>query len=172
MNYFQNRGFNNYGYPNYGYIPQQPSYNPGVYNQAPQQMQQGITPSSIPSTNELPIQGVPFVTEDEAKAYIVLPNTKLLLMDKNNSVFYIKSADSLGKSSFEAFEFRKREEKPKEEPVTGQLDLSDFVKKNDLKNFVTNDTIKQLEEKMGARFEEIKKSINVKKLVGDIDNDK
>ena len=171
MNYFQNRGFN-YGYPNYGYIPQQPSYNPGVYNQTPQQMQPGINPSSIPSPNELPIQGVQFVTEDEAKGYIMLPNTKVLLMDKNNSIFYIKSADSLGKSSIEAFEFKKLEEKPKEQPTNDQLDLNDFVKKNDLKNFVTNDTIKQLEEKMGARFEEIKKSINVKKLVEDIDNDK
>lgn len=118
------------------------------------------------STNDIPIQGVKFVTGDEAKAFIVMPNTRVLLMDKSNSIFYIKSADSLGQSTTETFRFEKVEnnslagEKEKE-----QINLTEYAKKDDLSNLVTNDRLSEVETKLSKKLEELQKSINIKKYL-------
>lgn len=51
-------------------------------------------------------QNIIFVTEDEAKSYMLPPNTKILLMDKYQPIFYIKTTDSLGyTAAFESYSF-------------------------------------------------------------------
>lgn len=54
-----------------------------------------------------PYDNLVFVSEDEARAYLLPPNSRRLLMDKDRSVFYIKSTDALGQSTMDAYEFTK-----------------------------------------------------------------
>lgn len=157
---YGNNYTNPYGYgamQNQGYMPNQSYYGMGM---------QG--------SNDV-MQGVKFVTQDEAKAFIVMPNQRVMLMDKNNSLFYIKSADSLGQSTLESYEFKKvdinnPENKPNETP---SIDVENLVKKEQLDNLVTKDKLgeelKAVRIDLSQKIDELKKSINIKKyLEGDI----
>lgn len=126
-------------YMNYNYNPYQ---NYGMYQQQPMMQPQQ-------NNNGMPFNDVKFATIEEAKAYIMLPNTKVMFMDRDNSVFYIKSADSLGKSMIEAFKYARIEDNP-----SANVSHENFVKIEDLKDylkdFVTrdefNDVFKKDEE--------------------------
>lgn len=152
-NYASPYGYSNPYGQNYG-MNTQPYYNMNV------------------QTNDLPMQGVKFVTEDEAKAFMVTPNQRVFLMDRDKSVFYIKSADSLGQSSLEAFEFKKVD-KNNTEIKEPKFDIENLVKREELNNLVTVDKLgeelKVVTIDLTKKIEDLKKSINIKKyLEGEI----
>jgi hypothetical protein len=108
---------------------------------------------------EIPIQDVRFVTSEEARAYIVMPNARALLIDKNG-LAYLKTADNMGQSQTQYFRFEPVNAdgtpiKPQE--PTPNIDLDLFVKKEDLANlgFVTLDKYNAL----ATELEEIKKKL-------------
>ena len=91
-------------YNNYNpYMANTQYYSP--YGQTYQNVQMPQRQMQPMQTEEVPFNDIKFVTEDEARAYIVMPNAKVMLMDRDKSVFYIKSADSLGKSTLEGFKY-------------------------------------------------------------------
>lgn len=155
---YNNNYINPYGYGNQNYTMQNQSYYGNIQN-----------------TNDYAMQGVKFVTQDEAKAYIVMPNQRVLLMDKNNSLFYIKSADSLGQSTLEAYEFKKVDMNNSQikEDTRQSFDIDKLVKKEDLDKMVSKDEftseLKAVTIDLTQKIEELKKSINIKKyLEGEI----
>lgn len=114
--------YTGYAYPNYGNRqfaqPQQPQM-----AQPQAQMQQ-------PMQFETPIQDIRFVTSEEAKAFIVMPNSKALLIDKNGGVAHLKTADNMGQSVTQYFKFEQVNAdgspiKPQEQPK--EIDFSQFV---------------------------------------------
>lgn len=117
----------NYGMPNYAQRPYVPQAQQAMQNtqQIPMQPQPQIQ-------YETPIQELRFVTSEEAKAFIVMPNSKALLIDKNNGVAHLKVADNMGQSQTQYFRFEAINEdgtpiKPKVD--TPQIDLEDFEKR-------------------------------------------
>ena len=98
--------YQSYPYGNAYNIPN--NYMQRPYGNQPQQItqpQQQMQPQMQMPTYEIPIQDVRFVTSEEAKAYIVMPNSKALLIDKNGGVAHLKSADSMGQSQTQYFRF-------------------------------------------------------------------
>lgn len=151
-----NSPYSTYPYGNYG----MPSYSQRPY--APQSQQAMQNTQQIPMQPqpqmqyEMPIQELRFVTSEEAKAFIVMPNSKALLIDKNNGVAHLKVADNMGQSQTQYFRFEAINEdgtpiKPKVD--TPQIDLEDFEKR-----FVT---IQQYTELLD-QFNQIKKIIGGK----------
>lgn len=69
---------------------------------------------------------------EEAKNYPVMFNTSVLLMDKMQDKFYVKSVDNLGKMTIETYEFHK---------VENQLPLTPD-------NFVSKQQFDQLSNKI------------------------
>lgn len=139
----QNRG--QYGSFNYG----MPSYAPQP-QQTPVQAQ---NQTQMQPQYEMPIQDIRFVTSEEAKAFIVMPNTTVLLIDKSSGQAQLKSADQMGQSASKFFRFEEINAdgspmKPKE--VAPQIDLNDFVKRSDLEKcgFVTTEQYKELSQKI------------------------
>ena len=132
---FNNPYLNNY-IPNYNYV-----------SQIQRPVQQPVQPmAQQPQTTEdVPFNDIKFVTEDEAKGYILFPNTRVMLLDRDKSVFYIKTADSLGKSTLEGYKYTKLEDKSRDN-VSREIDTKDFVKTQDMKdylsNFITKDDMK------------------------------
>ena len=132
---FNNPYLNNY-IPNYNYVSQiqRPVQQP-VQPMAPQPQ----------TTEDVPFNDIKFVTEDEAKGYILFPNTRVMLLDRDKSVFYIKTADSLGKSTLEGYKYTRIDNKSTES-VSHEIDTKDFVKTQDMKdylsNFITKDDMK------------------------------
>jgi hypothetical protein len=143
MNYgnpYSQYPYTGYAYPNYGnrqfMQPQQP--------QMAQQQQQ-------PMQYETPIQDIRFVTSEEAKAFIVMPNSKALLIDKNGGVAHLKTADNMGQSVTQYFRFEQINAdgspiKPKE--PTPQVDFEQFAKKEELNGFATVEQYNALVEQL------------------------
>lgn len=134
-NPYLNNQYNGTYIPNYNYNQQVPM-------QRPMQMQTTPQPQT---TEDVPFNDIKFVTEDEAKGYILFPNTRVMLLDRDKSVFYIKTADSLGKSTLEGYKYTKLEDKSSDN-VSREIDTKGFVKTQDMKdylsNFITKDDMK------------------------------
>lgn len=161
-----------YGYQGYGYQPNYgtPNYMQRNYNSQPQQMTQPQPqmqnqmqmPMSQPMPMmDMPIQDIKFVNKAQAEAYIVYPNSKVMLIDKEGGVVYVKTADGMGQSSTEYFRFEaiNADGSPlKPQEPTPQINLDDYIKKEELKNlgFVT---IAQYEE-LAQKLEQIQKYIS------------
>ena len=82
-------------------MPQMPYYYGGYQNpyQNLQVMPQNSVPQNVPQVAHTPNNGnaINWVQgEASAKAYPVAPNTSVLLMDSEESVFYIKATDASG----------------------------------------------------------------------------
>lgn len=158
--------FGNYTNPyvNYGSTPANPyvqnnmNYNPNL-----------VPNAQVMVTNQN--AGIKFVTEDEAKAYILMPNSQVLLMNKNEPIFYIKSSDSLGRSTLETYKFEKYDEnvEKQKEAENNDLKLENYVTKEQLEQFISKDTFTQelssVETKLGDKIEELRRSINIKKYL-------
>lgn len=136
--------YTGYGYPNYGrqnfMQPQQQMAQP--------QMQ---TQPQVQPQYETPIQDIRFVTSEEAKAFIVMPNSKALLIDKNGGVAHLKTADNMGQSVTQYFKFEQVNAdgsplKPQE--PTHQVDFGQFAKKEELNGFVTIEQYNNLLSKL------------------------
>lgn len=126
--------YNGYNYMQ-NYIPTQQSQ-----NQIPQK--------------QIVFQDIRFVNEDEAKSFIVLnPNSRVLLLDVQNGIAWLKSTDSLGLSYTEKYKFNKLlENKPQISDTT-----DNYVKKEDLPEFATKNDLKGIYEQINNIKKEIEK---------------
>lgn len=88
----------NVAYPQNGYPPQY-----GGFYQPPYMAAQNGQAQMPPQ--EPPISEIRFLTADEMKAFIVMPNTKVLLVDKDHGVACLKSADAMGQSTAKMYSF-------------------------------------------------------------------
>jgi hypothetical protein len=150
--YMNNRSYQQYypQYPQNNYMPQT-SYQPVM--QQPMQEPQ--------------IQGIKFLNAEQIKAYIVMPNTKEVLVDNENGLAYVVSADNMGVSSAKKFSFKDLSE-PKTEEKQPEIDMSQYVKisdldkfaqKTDLDGLLRQDSIKTLEGKLAL----LERQLNAKK---------
>ncbi len=117
-------------------------YNGYGYNYQPMQqpVQQAMYQKEI-SIMDMPIQATRFMNEAEAKAYIVMPNQKEMLIDREKGVAYLKFADSMGQSSCRRFKFEEIFEDTNLPPLNENLYLTkeeskDFVSKKDFDRLV------------------------------------
>lgn len=135
---------NNY-YNSYPYGTGQNFYTRGQQQFAPQIMEQRQTP----------FQNVLFLNGDEIKGRVVFPNTTDLLIDRENHVAYVKSADQMGLSTTKAYRLEEIIEEDKNSANKGNtmanIDMSNYV---GIKEF--NETIKNLEEKVKMLTEKLK----------------
>lgn len=153
--------FNNY--TPYSYQPNYatPNYMQRPYSQQPQQVTaqpQSQMQMSMPM--DIPIQDIKYVNKAQAEAYIVYPNSKVMLIDKENGMVYIKTADGMGQSHTDYFRFEliNADGSPiKPQEPTPQIDFGSFVKKEDLEKagFVTVAQYNELAQKL----EQIQKQI-------------
>ena len=131
-------------YQNYGYQPtyQQPNYMQRGYAPQPQQMpqnqQQTFAPIQTPPPMETPIQDIKFVNRAQAEAYIVFPNTKVVLIDTESGIAHIKTADNMGQTKTDYFRFE--QVNPDGSPIKPQEDKPEV----NLDEFVRVDQIKKL----------------------------
>lgn len=124
----QNQPLNTYQQP-------QPQYQPQQY--------QSVQQANNAPTQSFPIKDIRFVTSDEAKAFIVMPNSNALLIDTVNGIAYFKSADNVGQSITETYRFTKmvpNEEQMKTSDLVTEkkidVDLNDFIKKQDVGEYI------------------------------------
>ncbi len=140
-------GYYDYNQPNYGGF-QQP--------QMPMQRQQ--------PQGGYPLRDVRFVTAEEARAFIVMPNSSALLIDMAGGTAYFKTADMYGQSVTKSYKFTEIDpsalvSKAIEEKPTVNFD--EFVKRQDISDyiqkfgFVTKEQFKALQ----LQLEDLKRTI-------------
>jgi hypothetical protein len=107
------------------YIPY--GYQPGYYGQAMPdqlaQLRQNAYQQPMMGQATQPTQGTPSIIwvqgEEGAKAYMVAAGNSVLLMDSENSAFYIKSTDASGMPlPLRVFDYKERTTAAKTPPQT------------------------------------------------------
>nr|DAI27746.1 MAG TPA: hypothetical protein [Caudoviricetes sp.] len=102
-------------------------------------------------------QGILWVQgEAGAKSYLVAPNTSVLLMDSDESAFYLKSADSSGMPSLRTFKYIETTNQPKENLKSNNNADIDFVPKKEFEEFKSEilKRINETEEKSHISMDE------------------
>ena len=116
-------------------IPQQEIQNMQNAQQIPvqQPIQQMPMQTPTPFMQSQPTNDMLFVlNENEASAYPVAPNNSVVLWDKNNKTFYIKTANAQGIPSMQIYDFAERTETHETEPKTHKCTCGDkFVTKEE-----------------------------------------
>lgn len=116
------------------YIPY--GYQPGYYGQAMPdqlaQLRQNSYQQPMMGQATQPTQGTPSIIwvqgEEGAKAYMVAAGNSVLLMDSENSAFYIKSTDASGMPlPLRVFDYKERTTAAKTPPQTAQQAGGEFV---------------------------------------------
>lgn len=89
------------------YTPQ--IYYPAGYQYAMNYPQPAQIPQQAPQPTLQQNQGLNWVQgESGAKAYLMVPNSTVMLMDSEDSVFYLKSTDSSGMPTLRTFDYKER----------------------------------------------------------------
>lgn len=152
----QNQPMNGYGqqqgqlYQQQQNQPVQPNFNPQQWQPQPQAQQPQFQPQVENNGQQsTPIKDIRFVTSTEAEKFIVAPNSNVLLLDIPNGLAYFKSTDNIGQSFTECYKFTKislngapienatpKPVDPTPQPVP-QIDLSPYVKKQDIADFLS-----------------------------------
>ena len=145
-------------YMNNGYYPQYNNYQQyqGQNNQSQMQRPQVTHPQF-----ETPIQDIRFVTSEEARAYIVYPNSKALLIDRQSKLAHLKTADNMGQSSSKTYKFEEVDGNGNalaKDCPNPAFDIKDYVKKEDIASM--SEKISELETK-------VTKLLNVKQVMGE-----
>lgn len=116
------------------YIPY--GYQPGYYGQAMPdqlaQLRQNAYQQPMMGQAAQQMQGTPSIIwvqgEEGAKAYMVAAGNSVLLMDSENSAFYIKSTDASGMPlPLRVFDYKERTTAAKTPPQTAQQPGVEFV---------------------------------------------
>jgi hypothetical protein len=116
------------------YIPY--GYQPGYYGQAMPdqlaQLRQNAYQQPMMGQSAQQTQGTPSIIwvqgEEGAKAYMVAAGNSVLLMDSENSAFYIKSTDASGMPlPLRVFDYKERTTAAKTPPQTAQQPGVEFV---------------------------------------------
>jgi hypothetical protein len=138
-----------YSYQNYGYQQQRPMQ---------QQYQMPVQQAQQPMQYEYPLQYVGNGTLKEAEGYIIFPNQKGIFFDKANGMVYEKITYNDGQSFIS--EYKKVENETDKQAVEiakeeKPLEVREFAKKTDLKDFITVEQYKELKEMFDGLQEQI-----------------
>ena len=123
--------------------------NQGQFAQPYQQPMQ-TNPAPMPMQTQPTNDTMLFVlNENEASAYPVAPNNSVVLWDKNNKTFYIKTANAQGIPSMQIYDFKERVQTHENAPKTHECTCGDkYATKeqiNDLRGKIDDLTAKYQE---------------------------
>ena len=160
--------YNNYGGYSYGY----PQYNPNMgYQQFQQNMGQPQQQMmQQPQNNEMPFAEVLFGNLKEAEARVVYPSKSVCFVNNALGEIYVKSADNMGNQSFKTYkqvglEQTNEEQKP-------EIDTKSFIKREELKDYITFDDLNRLNEHIDKVEAKVDKALRLQELLGGKENGK
>ena len=121
-------------------------------NQFAQPYQQPIqtNPTPMPMQSQQTNDMIWVLNENEATSYPVAPNNRVVLWDKNNKTFYIKTANAQGIPSMQIYDFKERVQTHENAPKTHECTCGD--------KYATKEQINDLRGKIDdltAKYEEL-----------------
>lgn len=113
------------------------------------------------------LSGLSYASEDEVRAYILQPNTQIFAIDREKPLFYIKTADNLGRSTLTKYKFEQifdngNVDTPTKEDYVKKDELKDIVRRNELDDLARSlkEQYKLLEQKIMHKGAQNEQSIN------------
>ena len=121
------------------------------------------------SRQDVPFSEVRYGTLDQAKGFIVMPNTAVMFIDQDKSEFYINRADSMGKPYLETYKYYSMNNLPAESKtpdVTPDFavkpeQLKDFLTKKDIEGFITQKDLAEIYTKL----DQLQKKIKINEMI-------
>lgn len=118
-----------------------------------QQPQQNVSQLSAPAQSQQSNPMIWVQGETGAKSYLLSPNTTLPLWDSERQTIYLKSADASGMPSMKILDYTIREQAQSQSiPVVSEQTQQKV-------DFVTHDELKDFEQKMIHKIDEIKEEV-------------
>lgn len=111
-----------------------------------QNMQQPLNQPTQTPTNDM----IFVLNENEASSFPVAPNNRVVLWDKNQTTFYVKSANAQGIPSMQIYDFTERPQNSPQTPTEHVCKCGD--------NFVTKEEFEVLQGKyddLTAKYEDL-----------------
>ena len=106
--------------------------NQGQFAQ-PYQAPMQTNPTPMPMQTQQANDMIWVLNENEATSYPVAPNNSVVLWDKNNKTFYIKTANAQGIPSMQIYDFTQRIENAPKSPTEHVCKCgNDFIPKSEL----------------------------------------
>lgn len=156
--------FNNFGGYSNGRYFNTPTYNIPAYQQNFAQRQIIEQP---PQQNGIFFNNIRYVSPEDMDKYIVgLGNTDMLI-NMQDGIVKIKSADMAGNSFTKTFEFKEVNTQNQEKKPEQQINLENYVKKEDLTDFIKVDALTQFSKQLDEKFEKLEKKINLNNIIGE-----
>lgn len=152
-----------YSRPTGYYNPSIPQENPNIQGgqqfqqmpvQQPIQQMPMQTPTQFMQSQSSGDTMLWVLNENEASSFPVAPNNSVVLWDKNNKTFYIKTANAQGIPSMQIYDFTERTETHENAPKTHECTCGD--------KFATKEQINALQGKIDdltAKYEELSNPI-------------
>lgn len=118
-----------------------------------------------------PMNNIQLATLDEAKAYILTPNSQMLFLDKDKQRCYLKTADAYGQSNLETYNLQKEEQKdiPLDtvEPIP-KIDMSEYAKNENVDNL--KQELEIFKNDITKKLDDINKKIELKTSLENIND--
>lgn len=121
------------------------------------------------SRQDVPFSEVRYGTLDQAKGFIVMPNTAVMFIDQDKSEFYINRADAMGKPYLETYKYYSMSNLPQEQKTPdgdGKFDgkstqSEQYLTRKDLVGLVT---MKDLED-INTKIDQLQKKIKINDMM-------
>lgn len=140
-------------------------FNTPAYTIPAYQQNYAQRPIDQPQQNGLFFNNIRYVTPEDMEKYIVnLGNTDVLI-NKQDKIIKIKSADMAGNSFDRTFKYEELNIPSTVEQPKQDLDLSGYVKTDDLKDFIKVDALTQFSKQIDDKIEVLKKELSENKNI-------
>lgn len=104
-----------------------------------------------------PMNNIQLASLDEAKAYILTPNSQMLFLDKDKQRCYLKTADAYGQSNLEIYNLQKQEQQQEQEIQQATVEP---IPKIDMSEYAKNETLESLKQELDAFKNDITNKLN------------
>lgn len=116
-----------------------------------------------------PLNNIQFATLDEAKGFVLTPNSQMIFLDKDKQRCYLKTADNNGYSKFEIYNLQKQDSEVQEVSAQpAQPDLTLYAKTENLD--ALKNELDAFKNDITANLKEIYKKIELKTALENIND--
>ena len=154
--------YNNYGGYSNGRYFNTPSYNVPAFQQNYIQTQNRV---EQPHQNGIFFNNIRYVNPEDMEKYIVNLGQTDMIINMQDGIVKIVSADMVGNSFSRTFSFKEIDGKNQKEEKAPEIDLTGYVKTEDLKDFIKVDALTQFSKQLDDRFDKLEKKIKINEIL-------
>lgn len=117
-----------------------------------------------------PQSNIQFATLDEAKAYIITPNSQMIFLDKDKQRCYLKTSDTNGQSRLEIYNLQKQDiDQPAivQEPAP-KIDMSAYAKTESIDQIKAD--LEALKEQLTTKLNELNRKVELKSTLENLND--